>query len=145
MRGLLTAEGAEDGEDEKVKNGQKVLEPYANDVLEMLATLFGKSIDSNNTELQQETLTLLSCIAGVLNEKFVAYYDKFMPGLKSLLASVKMETSQQKELRSNVIQAIGFIMDACQDQEGVAKADAASILQDFTSFMRMEDLKEDDP
>lgn len=111
----------------------------------MLAALMAKSIDTNNAELQQETLTLLSCIAGVLNDKFVAFYDKFMPGLKSLLSSVKMETAKEKELRSHVIQAIGFIMDACQEQEGVAKQDAALILQDFIAFMKMEDIKDDDP
>ena len=122
-----------------------MLEPYANDVLEMLASLFGKSIETNNAELQQETLNLLSCIAGVLNEKFAAFYDKFIPGLKQLLSTVPMETPQQRELRSHVIQAIGFIMEACQDQEGVAKQDAAVILTDFTAFMSLPELKDDDP
>jgi hypothetical protein len=56
-----------------------------------------------------------------------------------------METPQQRELRSHVIQAIGFIMEACQDQEGVAKQDAAVILTDFTAFMSLPELKDDDP
>lgn len=121
------------------------MQPHAQSLLDMLAQLFDKSIQIENAYLQEECLTLLSCIAGVLDNQFGNYYEKFMPGLKQLLQSVKMETNKQKELRSHVIQAIGFIMEAVKDQPEKCKADAQMIMNDFVVFLSQEGLKEDDP
>ncbi len=77
--------------------------------------MFQLSIDNNYAPLQEETLALLSCLANVVGPSFAAHYATFMPGLKTILFTVPMETKQQQELRANCIQTIGFILEAMAD------------------------------
>ena len=58
-----------------------------------------------------------------------AYYNKFMPGLKNILQTVKWETSQEQELRANCIDCIGFIITSVKDQPDICKQDAIQICQ----------------
>lgn len=68
------------------------MEPYAHGMVETISSLFNMSIGNNYAPLQEEVLALLSCIANVLEEKFADHYNKFMPGLKQILATMPMDT-----------------------------------------------------
>ena len=53
--------------------------------MKSISELLQKSIDQKYEPLQQEVLVTLSCLASALDTSFAAHYDKFMPGLKSIL------------------------------------------------------------
>ena len=93
IRGLIDEESAEDSE-VNVTN-KKLLVPYADALVHSISSLFQKSIETNYAPLQQEVLSTLSCLASVLDTNFEPHYQKFMPGLKNLLATVKWETQEQ--------------------------------------------------
>ena len=92
VRGLIDESG--DAEDRNEENA-KILEPYADALMETLYVLFGQSEAKNYAPLQEEVLSLLSCAASVIQSKFSKYYQSFMPALKQIVASAPRETQQQ--------------------------------------------------
>jgi hypothetical protein len=92
IRGLIDEESAEDSEI-NIAN-KKLLVPYAEGIVESISNLFAKSITENYGPLQEEVLSTLSCLASVLDTNFEAHYNKFMPGLKNILGTVKWETPE---------------------------------------------------
>ena len=70
--------------------------PYANELAEVIGTLFARSIEGNYRPLQEEVLATLSCLASLLDANFQEHYQKFMPGLINILQTVKSETDQEQ-------------------------------------------------
>ena len=70
---------------------------------------------------------------------------KFIPGLKQILATMPMDTKQQKELRSHCIQAIGFILTAVKDRPEVCKADAFEFAKSLIELLNSGKVEEADP
>jgi hypothetical protein len=103
VRGLINEEGYEDVEDEIQKENSAILFPYASSIVETISALFQMSLDQNYAPLQEEVLSLISCIANVLESQFADYYGKFMPGLKHILKTMPMDTKQRLELRAHCI------------------------------------------
>ena len=143
IRGLIDEESAEDSE-VNVQN-KKLLVPYATDLAQSIANLFQRSIDEKYQPLQEEILSTLSCLASVLDTHFEAHYNKFMPGLKNILASVKWETQQEQELRASCIEAIGYILTSVKDKPEVCRADASEICKNLIETLTQGNLKDTDP
>ena len=80
-----------------------------------------------------------------MNDKFAAFYSTFMPGLLTILKDTPMETKNQKELRSNCIQAIGCILESVADKPEVCHADAREVTQIITELMNSGKLDDSDP
>jgi len=104
-----------------------------------------KSIDEKYEPLQSEVLVMLSCLASVLDTSFAPYYDKFIPGLKSILTTVKWETQKDQELRSNCIESVGYILTSVKDKPEICKADAIEICQMITDTLVNGNLQDSDP
>lgn len=121
------------------------MESYTDLLLETCATNLQLSLTTNYITLQEETLALLSCIAQLIQEKFEKYYGQFMPGLKSILANTPNDTQSQKNLKSNTIQSIGFLLEAVKEQREQFEEDAKEILGAFIQLLQPGQLKEDDP
>jgi hypothetical protein len=102
-------------------------------------------ISKDYLPLQEETLALLCSVAEVMNDKFAAFYSTFMPGLLTILKDTPMETKNQKELRSNCIQAIGCILESVADKPEVCHADAREVTQIITELMNSGKLDDSDP
>ncbi len=50
---------------------------------------------------------------------FVPFYGGFMPGLKALLQSIPAQTPQQVEVRVLVIECLGALLSAVQQNENL--------------------------
>lgn len=71
-----------------------------------------------------------------------------MPGLKKIIIDTPNETTHQKDLRSNTIQTIGFLLDAIKgDQENIAgfREDAREIVGIFSKLLNSGSMTDDDP
>ena len=141
VRGLITVD--EDAEAEK-KNSD-VLEPYVDNILELMAQLLELSFQQSYPPLQEEVLALLSCTATVIGKKFAPYYPKFMPALKQILGTTPMETRAQKDLRTNTIQSIGFLVNAVSDNATDFSGDVKEISEILAKMILPGVLKDDDP
>lgn len=110
--------------------------------------MFEEALTQNYQPLQEEVLALVSCIATLIEEKFVKYYPNFMPGLKKIILETPNETTHQRDLRSNTIQTIGFLLDAIKgDKENIAgfREDAREIVGIFSKLLNSGSLTDDDP
>ena len=70
-----------------------------------------------------------------------------MPGLQKLLIDTPYETNQQRMLRGNIIQTIGFLFDAVKasDQnEESFKEDAKKVMEIFSGILSSEEIKVND-
>lgn len=76
-------------------------------------------------------LNAISMVAVVIEEKFATYYSTFMPGLKSLLASLEMKDEKQLSIRVLVIECIGFLVSA------VSKGEASPFQHDLDDIMKI--------
>lgn len=95
VRGLINEDEETEYEEEKKKEYSQILVPYVPKLVETISALFSISLVRNYAPLQEEILALLSCLANVMADQFGQYYDRFMPGLKQVLATVPMETTAQ--------------------------------------------------
>jgi hypothetical protein len=143
IRGLIDEESNEDSE-VNVANKQ-LLVPHADALVNSISLLFQKSIEHNYAPLQGEVLILLSCLASVLDTNFEAHYNKFIPGLKNILATVKWETQKEQELRANCIEAIGYILMSVKSKPEICKQDAIEICQNIVETFVTGNLQESDP
>ena len=143
IRGLIDEETAEDSEI-NVAN-KKLLVPYGDQVVAAIQVLFEKSIASKYQPLQEEVLSTLSCFASVLDTNFEPHYQKFMPGLKNILNTVKWETQQDQELRSSCIEVIGFILTSVKNKPEICKQDAIEISQNIIQTLVNGNLQDSDP
>ena len=78
---------------------------------------------------------LLSSLAETLSGLFASHYQRFMPGLRSILENTPAETQQQKDLRASCIASIGSIFESVKDQPEVCKADALVVMGHFVTMM----------
>lgn len=86
-------------------------------------------------------------IATVIRDKFAAYYNTFIPGLKSLLKNTPMTTPKQKELRANTIKTIGNMLYAVgeiKENREVVVADAKLFVNELIMLLDSK-LSDDDP
>lgn len=137
----------EDGIEDTEKEASAI-EEYTDDLLESCSKLFSEGLEHNYPALQEEVLALISCIATLIEEKFAKYYPNFMPGLKQIILNTPNETTLQKDLRSNTIQTIGFMMDAIKNnKENIHefKEDGKEIVEIFSKLLTSGLIKDDDP
>lgn len=114
------------------------VEEYTDDILGACVNLFTQAMEVSNAALQEEVLALISCVATLIGKKFATYYSTFMPGLQQIIKNTPSETTQQKDLRCNTIQTIGFLLDAVKNsEEGIEqfKEDAKEIVGIFSEQM----------
>lgn len=145
VRELIQVDEDEIDETEKETSA---IEAYTDDLLESCSKLFNDALNNDYPPLQEEVLALISCIATLIEEKFVKYYPNFMPGMKQIILNTPNETTHQKDLRSNTIQTIGFLMDAIKntkENKDNFKEDGKEIVEIFSKLLTSGEIKDDDP
>lgn len=68
-----------------------------------------------------------------------------MPGLKSILVNTPNDTKNQRDLKSNTIQCIGFLLEAVKEEREQFEEDAKEIANAFMQMLEPGVLKDDDP
>lgn len=138
--------GLEDAEDEEqAQKNKEVLLPYADELVNTIGTLLGKSVSENYRPLQEEVLAALSCLASLLDTNFEAHYGKFMPGLVQILQTAKAETEQEQQLRASCYECIGHILTSVRTKPEVCKNDAIAITGMIVEQMKANNMQPSDP
>ena len=80
-----------------------------------------------------------------MDDTFAPYYAKFMPGLKTILQTVKWENEKDQELRSNCIETIGYILTSVKNSPEICKQDAIEVCQMILDCLINGNLQDADP
>ena len=115
-----------------------MLSPYAQALLEILYQQINENLSSTlnerDSKVAQEALTALSTLAAALKTHFAAFYDKIMPAMMRIMASLP-SSEQYAEIRSLVIECMGFILGSIADtRKDQFIRDASQLMNDFLTY-----------
>ena len=137
IKGLLN-----DKNDENNEN-VKIIQPYANDLVNLISNLFEYSLQVSYPPLQEASLTAISLLSNLLEKDFAPYYEKIMPGLKKLFYNFEAKTEDQKTLKSNCIETISFLCSSVAENRDKYMNDLQEISENFVKYL--SNLPEEDP
>ena len=126
-----------------VENNVKLLKPYIKDLVDFILNILDESIKINYEPLQKNSLECISLLSNIEEKYFEEYYPKIMPGLKKLYYNLNTETPEQKQLRTNCINTIGYLFSGISDDYDNYKNDFIELSQAFINDL--EKLPIEDP
>ena len=136
LRGLLVENKDQD-------ENCSILQPYSEQLIQLLSSLFEESLKLSYPPLQEASLNNLSVLANILEKDFSPYYDKIMPGLKKLYYSLIPQTSEQKILKSHCIETISYLFSSVSEEASKYMSDLKEIAEAFAKDL--SSLPEEDP
>ena len=77
--------------------------------------IFEESITVGYEPLQKNSLECISLLSNIHERNFEEYYPKIMSGLKKLYFGIEAQTSEQKQLKTNCINTIGYLFSSISD------------------------------
>ena len=119
------------------ENNIEILKPYINQLVDFILKIFEESITVGYEPLQKNSLECISLLSNIHERNFEEYYPRIMSGLKKLYFGIKAQTSEQKQLKTNCINTIGYLFSSISDDYEKYKEDFIVISQAF-----INDLKE---
>ena len=136
LRGLLN-------DDLDKEESIKLISNYTNDLVKLLSQLFEYSLKESYYPLQESSLSAISLLSNLLEKDFAPYYDQLMPGLKKLFLGLNAQTEEQKKLKSNTIEAMGFLCSSIAEEKDKYMNDLNEISNAFLNYMK--NIPEEDP
>ena len=121
----------------------KLISNYTSDLVKLLSDLFEYSLKESYSPLQEASLSAISLLSNLLEKNFAPYYDKLMPGLKKLFYELNAQTPEQKTLKSNTIETMGFLCSSIAEEREKYINDLNEISNAFLEYMK--NIKEEDP
>ena len=121
----------------------ELLKPYLNDLILLIENLLEESIKINYEPLQKNSLDCISFLSNIYEKNFGEYYPNIMKGLKQLYYNIKGETEAQKQLKSNCISTIGYLLNGISEEYEQYKDDFIELSKDF--IIDLEKLPPEDP
>jgi len=128
---------------EENNSSEKLISPYANDLVTLLSELFEYSLKINHSSLQESSLTCISLLSNLLDKNFSPYYNKLMPGLKKLYYNFDAKTNEQKTLKSNCIETIAYLCSSISENRDNYLNDLNEICTSF--IQNLNKYNEEDP
>ena len=119
------------------ENNIEILKPYIKELVEFILNIFEESLKIGYEPLQKNSLECISLLSNIHEKNFEEYYPKIMLGLKKLYNGIKAQTSEQKQLKTNCINTIGYLFSSISDDYEKYKEDFIEISNAF-----INDLKE---
>lgn len=126
-----------------VEKNVELLKPYINDLVDFILNILEQSIKDNYEPLQKNSLECISLLSSIEEKHFEEYYPKIMLGLKKLYYKLNTETAEQKQLRTNCINTIGYLFSGISEDYDKYKDDFIELSKDFIKVL--EDLPVEDP
>ena len=126
-----------------VENNVELLKPYIKDLVDFILNILEGSIKINYEPLQKNSFECISLLSSIEEKHFEEYYPKIMSGLKELYHKLNTETAEQKQLRTNCINTIGYLFSGISDDYDKYKNDFQELSKDFINDL--EKLPVEDP
>lgn len=126
-----------------VENNIQILKPYINELVEFILKMFEESLNKNYEPLQKNCLECISLLSNIHEKNFGQYYHEIMPGLKQLYYKVESKTPEQRQLRTNCINTIGYLFSSVSEEYELYKNDFIELSNRFVNDL--ENLPLEDP
>jgi len=125
---------------------KNILLPYLPDIMarleEVLGAKFQELVQKGNKLVLEQIVTTVASVADTAEEKFIEYYDKFMPHLKYMIGNAT--TPELRLLRGKTIECVSLIGLAVGGEKFAP--DASEVMQLLlASQIKGEEMAEDDP
>ncbi|CAH1781938.1 unnamed protein product [Owenia fusiformis] len=125
---------------------KNIITPYLDVIIakleQVLSAKFKELLEVGNKMVLEQVVTTLASVADTAEEKFIAYYDRFMPSLKYIMQNAN--DPKLKLLRGKTIECISLIGLAVGKDKFIA--DAGEVMQLLLkSQVNVEELDDDDP
>ena len=124
LAGLIT-------KNKNTENNIEILKPYIRELVDFILNIFEDSIKINYEPLQKNSLECISLLSNIHEKNFEEFYPKIMSGLKQLYYNINAQTSEQKQLKTNCINTIGYLFSAVSDDYENYKKDFIELSQAF--------------
>merc|ERR1719342_1849540 len=109
---------------------------------EVLTAKFHELVQKGNKLVLEQIVTTIASVADTAEEKFIEYYDKFMPHLKYMIGNAT--TAELRLLRGKTIECVSLIGLAVGGKKFAP--DASEVMQLLlASQIKGEELADDDP
>ena len=118
------------------ENNIEILKPYIKELVDFILKIFEESITIGYEPLQKNSLECISLLSNIHEKNFEEYYPKIMTGLKKLYFGLKTQTSEQKQLKTNCINTIGYLFSSISDDYEKYKKDFIGISQAFVNDLK---------
>jgi hypothetical protein len=125
VRGFINAD--DDNEEDESTNANKIMEIYSKDLFLTLVSLLKQAMTNNYEPLQEEVMSLISCLASIIDKDFAKYYNDFMPMMLEILTVVGNQNMAQKNLRARTIEAMGYMIEAVAEEKEAFVKNVTSI------------------
>jgi len=122
-----------------------ILAPYLDGIMAKLESILSAKFslaEKGNKLVLEQIVTTLASVADTAEEKFGAYYDRFVPGLKNIIQNAN--TQELRLLRGKTIECISLIGLAVGSEKFTA--DAAEVMEMLLKTQTGDnELTDDDP
>merc|ERR1711962_1573168 len=124
---------------------KNILTQYLDSIIEKLESILSAKFslaEKGNKLVLEQIVTTLASVADTAEEKFGAYYDRFVPGLKNIIQNAN--TQDLRLLRGKTIECISLIGLAVGSEKFTA--DAAEVMEMLLKTQTGDnELTDDDP
>jgi len=125
---------------------KNILLPYLPDIMarleEVLTAKFHELVQKGNKLVLEQIVTTIASVADTAEDRFIEYYDKFMPNLKYMIGNAL--TPELRLLRGKTIECVSLIGLAVGGEK--FSPDASEVMQLLlASQIKGEEMAEDDP
>merc|ERR1719187_968245 len=124
-----------------------LLLPYLDDIMgrleDVLKAKFNELVEKGNKLVLDQIVTTIASVADTAEEKFVNYYDKFMPCLKYMIANAV--TPELRLLRGKTIECVSLIGLAVGTEKFTADASEVMELLLASQTKDEAEMADDDP
>ena len=83
---------------------------YFDPLFKSLVHNLTKAVDENYEPMQEQVMNLLNASATLIEEKFVDYFNQFMPLMEKIIDNVESKTPSQMRLRARTIESMGVMI-----------------------------------
>lgn len=116
--------------------------PYAEPLISACVNYFEVALQNKLFEDVEESLSLISILAGLLENTFGQYYTQLMPGMKLLLQETPNTTTEQNKLRTILLSTMGYMLGSFKENPGAIEGDIVEIITLISSMQGK--IEEDD-
>lgn len=102
--------------------------PYVGDLMQATIGFFEPALAAEDLDSVEEALALISILAGLLGEQFGEFYERLMPGMKTLLSNTPNDNEKQNKLRHIIISTIGHMLGSHSNNPALVKDDIVEIM-----------------
>lgn len=124
-----------------------ILAPYLEGIIckleSILSSKFKELVEKGNKLVLEQIVTTIASVADTAEEKFVAYYDRFVPCLKYIIQNAN--TQELRLLRGKTIECISLIGLAVGGEKFMS--DAGEVMEMLLKTQKggTEEMSDDDP